>query len=44
MTLGRDMYHLNTFYIPKKAVNARVAGDATKKSPKNAVKFRKSPI
>ena len=44
MTLGRDMYHLNTFYIPKKAVNASVAGNATKKSPKNAIKFRKSPI
>ena len=43
MKLGPDMYHLNSFNIPKnEGVNEWAGGGATKKSPENAVKLRES--
>ena len=43
MKLVTDMYHLNTFNIPKnKDVNERVGGGTTRKTLENATKLRES--
>ena len=44
--LGPDMYHLNTFLLPRNGgVNQWVwGGDAYKKPPKNAIKLPQSPL
>ena len=43
MKLDPDIYHLNTFHIPKnEGVNDWVGGGASKKQPKNAIKLTKS--
>ena len=45
MKLDPYLYHLNTFNIPNNdSVNDWVGGGATKKSPENAMKLRKSQI
>ena len=49
MKLGPDMYHLNTFNIPKhEGVNEWAGGGgeggATKKPPENAIKLRESQL
>ena len=43
MKLVPDMYHLNTFNIPKnKGMNEWVSGGATKKTLENVMKLRES--
>ena len=43
--LGQDMYHLNTFNVPKhEGVNKWAGGDVTKKPPENVMKLRESRL
>ena len=45
MKLGPDVYHLNTFNIPKhEGVNERGDGGAIKKPAENAMKLRESRL
>ena len=45
MKLGPDMYHLNTFNLPKhEGVKEWMGGGASKKSPENAMKLGESQL